>query len=1542
MAHKPLDSWFGNGLKARPASRTRLGVEVLEQRETPALFTVTTDGVTSTSTGPLFEGGLTLQKAIQLSNSTPGLDTINFSLPPIVHPTSGNPMFARRTIIVPPGGLPAITDPVIIDGTPTDNLGITNGKNNYGIGFFHFPFSGKTLASGTPGIVVDVSTVNGQTTSIRNLDVDGGIVPFFWNLNPSVLVILDVASGMPGSGVVVTTRGRAVISGNSKFGNGVADAVFITGNGVDSKNGTATYTTHNAAVGNLPGYVPQTFVSPGDGITIYGGGVNNGTNVGGTNAGENMVIGDNQFMGVRISGPTASFNQIHQTDIENNGADGVFIVDAPDNLVGDPVIALGGNIIGGPDNVHGRSVHGNTRNGVFILSTDANLFAARNRVQGNNIGGLGTQLNGEHGVRIENAPNTLVGGTQANAGNTIGGNASNGIYALNATTTGLVIQQNKIGTSVANQLDGILIEGAPGALIGGTGTARNIVNNNTRIGIEVKATAKNASIINNQISNNTREGILIDGSAGATNHIIGGSAPNSGNLITGNGFSGIMLLLGANNTNIQGNTIQGNTREGIIIDGTSNVLIGGPVAGARNTINNGNRNGVIVTNGSANVTLQNNVIGTVGGGNTEDGVVIDASSTVLLGTAVANGGNSIVANRNGVSVINGASNVTIVNNTISGNSTDGIVISDTPNVIIGGSAVLQRNTVSSNSRAGLRLEGPSTTGTIVKNNVFTKNAAHGVWIDLGASINVIGGKGATDGNVISLNAQNGVRIENGSNNNIVQGNAIGTDLPNKTAVQGNGSTGVYIDSSSFNLIGGTFRDAKNKLDEGNAIANNAGNGVAVIDTLFTGASGNQITGNTIFANGQLGIDLGDDLGLVTLNDDQDFDTGPNGLQNFPEIISAETGSLAGQVTGKFNSTPNTQFRLEFFSDSIANPNGTPPGYGQGRTFLGSVNVTTDNAGNATYNFFALAPPPVGGFATATATNLVTLDTSEMALAVQQTEAKGIISGVKFNDLNGNGVKDASEPGLSGWEIDLDFQNDGTIDAKTTTDASGNYSFTRLTDGTYKLSEVQKVGWQQTFPLDSSLNPRSHVVQITGELPVPNVDFGNFQLLSISGFKFKDDNGNGKQDAGEGPLSGVTINLWLDNVVTKTKKIIATTSTDLSGNFIFQNIGPLTGPLVGKLGPFTFEVTEVVPPGFAQTTPNPPAFTITSGTNVTGLIFGNKGSAVVPPPGGGTGNTTIITGADAGGGPHVRVLNASDNSQVFSFFAYDPNFRGGVRVAKGDVNKDGVKDIITAPGAGGGPHIKVFDGVTGGLIRSFFAYSAGFAGGVYVAAADVNGDGAADIITGAGGSGGPHVKVFDGQSGIELFSFFAYSTSFTGGVRVAGGDVTGDGLADIITAPGAGGGPHVRIFDGQTFGQPGKPAEVRGFMAFDPAFTGGLYVSAGRLNSDTLSDIIVGPGSGGGPEVRAFDGATNNILLDFTAYAPPGGGPPPSLFNGDSQFATGVRVAVADIDGDGLDDITTGLGGFNSPLVKGFKGTDASLLTQFLAYDPTFMGGVFVG
>jgi hypothetical protein len=251
-------------------------------------------------------------------------------------------------------------------------------------------------------------------------------------------------------------------------------------------------------------------------------------------------------------------------------------------------------------------------------------------------------------------------------------------------------------------------------------------------------------------------------------------------------------------------------------------------------------------------------------------------------------------------------------------------------------------------------------------------------------------------------------------------------------------------------------------------------------------------------------------------------------------------------------------------------------------------------------------------------------------------------------------------------------------------------------------------------------------------------------------------------------------------------------------------------------------------------------------------------------------SVLVTGAGAGGGPHVRTYEGADGGPRLSFLAYVPAFAGGVHVATCDLDGDGYPDVITGAGAGGGPHVRAFNGVTGdplpGPAGSFFAYSPAFSGGVYVACGDVNGDGVPEIITGAGPGGGPHVRVLAGDTLASILEFFAYNPGFAGGVAVAASDVNGDGNADIITGAGPGGGPHVRVLAGATL------APIHEFFAYSPGFAGGVAVAAGDVNGDGSADVITGAGPGGGPHVEVFDGQTGALVYSFFAYTPlfPGG------------------------------------------------------------------------
>ncbi|MBL8867020.1 MAG: VCBS repeat-containing protein [Planctomycetia bacterium] len=352
----------------------------------------------------------------------------------------------------------------------------------------------------------------------------------------------------------------------------------------------------------------------------------------------------------------------------------------------------------------------------------------------------------------------------------------------------------------------------------------------------------------------------------------------------------------------------------------------------------------------------------------------------------------------------------------------------------------------------------------------------------------------------------------------------------------------------------------------------------------------------------------------------------------------------------------------------------------------------------------------------------------------------------------------------------------------------------------------------------------------------------------------------------------------------------------------------------------------------------------------GLLYDDSGvytlvelnAPIIPPkgpepgtPGGKLG--AGVVGADRGGGPTVQVYDKT-GARTQQFFAFEPSFTGGVRVASADFNGDGVADAVAGTGPGIATRVRVFDGKTGAELFAVTPFEVGFTGGVYVATGDVTGDGVPDLAITPDEGGGPRVDVYSGVGFAKVASFFGIDdTNFRGGARAAVGDLNNDGRDDLVVVAGFGGGPRVAGFDGRTVSA-NSPTRLFGdFFAFEQSLRNGVFVAVGDLNGDGFAELIAGGGPGGGPRVTAFDGAK----LLANEYVPRA-----NFFAGDSANRGGVRLAISDVDGDGQGDIVAGSGTGAGSRVSAYKAVDlmGGSTSAFREFDAFlgFTGGVFVG
>ena len=306
---------------------------------------------------------------------------------------------------------------------------------------------------------------------------------------------------------------------------------------------------------------------------------------------------------------------------------------------------------------------------------------------------------------------------------------------------------------------------------------------------------------------------------------------------------------------------------------------------------------------------------------------------------------------------------------------------------------------------------------------------------------------------------------------------------------------------------------------------------------------------------------------------------------------------------------------------------------------------------------------------------------------------------------------------------------------------------------------------------------------------------------------------------------------------------------------------------------------------------------------------------------------IITGPRKGG-PQVRVFTP-DGKVVSQFMAFDKKKDlMGITVAIGDLDGDYNPEIIVSKRQGGDSRVKIFDLSGKDQKLDFLAFSAKFKGGVSLAVADLEGDGRDEILAVPQSSGSAQVRIF-GQRGskIELINpgFYSYEKDFKGGAALASGDMDGDGVKEIITAPLSEKGPEIKIFRLQN---KKYVLKTSGIMAYGAKFKGGVELGAGDVDADGIDEIIAAPASGGGPQVRLFKltGGKGSILNQFFAF--------------NKKLRIGFSLASADIDGNGSDDIIAGIGSGGSN-VRMLDQKAKRVADEFYAYSKGLKAGITV-
>ena len=337
--------------------------------------------------------------------------------------------------------------------------------------------------------------------------------------------------------------------------------------------------------------------------------------------------------------------------------------------------------------------------------------------------------------------------------------------------------------------------------------------------------------------------------------------------------------------------------------------------------------------------------------------------------------------------------------------------------------------------------------------------------------------------------------------------------------------------------------------------------------------------------------------------------------------------------------------------------------------------------------------------------------------------------------------------------------------------------------------------------------------------------------------------------------------------------------------------------------------------------------------------------------------TVIVGATNGLGEFSVTFTSATTGQVIGTATSNVNVAGLIlpRTTDGTGNNSGPATktfidgqqppIVVGPdkSLGSQPVIEILNSVTGAVINTFLAYEASYIGGVRIATGDLTGDGIAEIVTAPGRNHVPLVRVFS-QSGTLLTEFLAFDSSFLGGVDVAVGDVDGDGKNDIIAGQSFQG-SAVRVFRNVSNPLLAFQQYKSEFFPFGAAFIGGVVVAAADMGTfsngtvvnagllDGIDEIIVGNEAGMRSTVSVFD-YTGPVAVQVRSFLP--------LAN---NFRGGISIDVARVNADLIPDIIVGAGNQGNSIVEVRDGLTGALITTFAAFTaavtPSFQAPIHV-